>query len=626
MKLSRLFLSSPHSAKASRGRQFTVHRKKSDNRQPTTDNFKPKAFTLIELMIVITIIAILGSIGFFAFDNALNRGRDNRRKQELKAVQGALSSYYQDKGYFPPDCIAGQPPCTPTEIKPIVSDGSPDWLPQIKPYLKDQKLPNDPKQASTFNNLLALVLQKPKSIASNLLAKLPGFSSKDNPQKNNLAQSESKGQVLAATTANPPGTTANDTSGGTIAWSSPANTVSSNNIYATVTAGANQTTNYLYLSNFGFAVPTGSTINGIEVRVESKASNSNGYSIPAILRKGASFTGNIDNTGGNTTTDQTFLKGSTTSLWGSTWTPADINSTSFGVGLYVTFGGSAVSTTFSVDYVTITVHYTPPIPNLLIQQVSLNKPTFTPGEAMTITNTVQNSGSANISTAFFVGYNTQGPVSAPACSSITWSGYDIFSLNAGASDVHNTNTTAPITPGTYQVGIYADENPCQITESNETDNYAYVTYTVAAAPSPTPTPLPTPVPSPTPTPVPTPAPSPTPTPAATPSPSATPIGNPDPTPGEFAGNPPPPNPPATLTPIGASGSTGGTPEQNPAYNCSGKGEAVYCYIVSADRSYFLLWTRLDNLKDNQSVWNAGTQCRYLPPSGTNFNFCVEAQK
>ena len=58
---------------------------------------------------------------------------------------------------------------------------------------------------------------------------------------------------------------------GTITWSNPTNAASSNNSYATAAAG---TSHYLRFSNFGFAIPTGATINGVTVGIERKTSTS----------------------------------------------------------------------------------------------------------------------------------------------------------------------------------------------------------------------------------------------------------------------------------------------------------------------------------------------------------------
>src|SRR3990167_6713363 len=121
----------------------------------------------------------------------------------------------------------------------------------------------------------------------------------------------------------------------------------------------------------------------------------------------------------------------------------------------------------------------PPTPNLLVDQVTPDKTTYTTGETMKIRSMVRNSSTVDITTPFFVAVSPSGPGSAPSCSTIFWTGYDINNLAGGSTDIHVSTISAPGTPGTYQVGVYADTNPCQITETNESDNYlASTSYTV----------------------------------------------------------------------------------------------------------------------------------------------------
>jgi hypothetical protein len=50
--------------------------------------------------------------------------------------------------------------------------------------------------------------------------------------------------------------------------------------------------------------------------------------------------------------------GSSTDLWGTTWTPADINAAGFGAALAVTeISSRGANETAHVDHITITVHY-----------------------------------------------------------------------------------------------------------------------------------------------------------------------------------------------------------------------------------------------------------------------------
>lgn len=60
-----------------------------------------KGFTLVELLIVITIISVLTSIGVVSYRSLVQSGRDAKRQTDLRTIQSALEQYYADQFYYP---------------------------------------------------------------------------------------------------------------------------------------------------------------------------------------------------------------------------------------------------------------------------------------------------------------------------------------------------------------------------------------------------------------------------------------------------------------------------------------------------------------------------------------------
>ena len=75
----------------------------------TINSFK-KAFTIIELLIVITVIGILSTILVVAYSSMQADARDKQRETGIKVVAESLEKYYQQYGEYP-DCatMAGTP-------------------------------------------------------------------------------------------------------------------------------------------------------------------------------------------------------------------------------------------------------------------------------------------------------------------------------------------------------------------------------------------------------------------------------------------------------------------------------------------------------------------------------------
>lgn len=166
---------------------------------------------------------------------------------------------------------------------------------------------------------------------------------------------------MASQGPNSAGTGVNQTGVGGTAWTNPGNIVSSNNTYAscTVPSTGGSTTNYIKGTNFGFSIPSGATIDGIIVEVERVDTNYNVTDSTAKLVKADTIVGTNKALAGQwSNTEGVFTYGSSTDLWGTSWTDTDINATNFGFVLNA-FNPSFKSLGLpKVDHIRITVHYT----------------------------------------------------------------------------------------------------------------------------------------------------------------------------------------------------------------------------------------------------------------------------
>ena len=61
-----------------------------------------KGFTLIELMVAVSIMAILATLGLMMFTKVQSTARDARRKQDLNSLKSALELYYTRNSIYPP--------------------------------------------------------------------------------------------------------------------------------------------------------------------------------------------------------------------------------------------------------------------------------------------------------------------------------------------------------------------------------------------------------------------------------------------------------------------------------------------------------------------------------------------
>ena len=77
-----------------------------------------KAFTLLEMLVVIGIISVIVSMGFVSYSTAQKKARDSKIKSDLSAIQNAMEQYYSICGYVYPAPVAGKVPSSITCADP----------------------------------------------------------------------------------------------------------------------------------------------------------------------------------------------------------------------------------------------------------------------------------------------------------------------------------------------------------------------------------------------------------------------------------------------------------------------------------------------------------------------------
>lgn len=101
---------------------------------------KKRGFTLIEILVAATLIALLASIGIVSYASVTKRSRDSKRKSDVEQLRTALEMYRADYSAYPPVNTGGYD--TAENLKTYLVDAPYNYVPAI---------PHDPKTGYRYS-------------------------------------------------------------------------------------------------------------------------------------------------------------------------------------------------------------------------------------------------------------------------------------------------------------------------------------------------------------------------------------------------------------------------------------------------------------------------------------------
>lgn len=497
------------------------------------------AFTLIEILVVISIMSVLSGILLYSTNNAREKGKDARRKDDLKAVSSALVAYYADNHHYPPTVLVNG-----SSLDYVSSTNPTGWIPNLETYLN--KFPKDPLQAGILNLLAGLIKQQAVH-TTQFLASLMG-SQAQKPQGQVAGATSDPAVDIGGTGASATSITIPHTVGSGTNRILIVNLAAPSSVVTGVTYGGasltklgtspngGHTSSIWYLKN-----PTSGTTNvviGFSVLAAGNAAVSSwsgvdqttpfGTVATAWGNTGANVAGtatvNVTSAPGETVIDSTILGTVVTATVGAGQTQlanfASVNSNADKI-LHSYEAGAATVTmswnyaghpTYQQTWGIVAVSLKPTArPNLTITDFHLTnaagttKTSFAPGEAIYPSVTIQNTGTsaATGSGGFFyisIYSNSPAAVANGTSSDVNVWAKETGSIAAGVSktysitqnsanwtnDSSNTSNWSKASAASYTARAFVDSfDYVSEVDETSTNNQTTSAYTVSTLPTPT---------------------------------------------------------------------------------------------------------------------------------------------
>ena len=62
---------------------------------------KSSAFSLVELLVVITILVIISVVAYTSFGGVTDKAKNSSKISHLTSIESGLQMFYQEKNYYP---------------------------------------------------------------------------------------------------------------------------------------------------------------------------------------------------------------------------------------------------------------------------------------------------------------------------------------------------------------------------------------------------------------------------------------------------------------------------------------------------------------------------------------------
>ena len=252
-------------------------------------------------------------------------------------------------------------------------------------------------------------------------------------------------------------------------FTSPTNAFTSDDAYA-----VGLDTYVLDVDNFGFSLPTGSVLDGIQVRIEWNVSSGTFNLGCQLLDATGSPVGDTETTADNSsTTDITSTLGSVRSTWNTTLAKADIEDVDFGVRCTATKVSGIISSQVNVDNIDIDVTYTkPPAGASSNTAPTITSVTDSPDPVPADVDVYWSVDWADADTGdmikVFVCKTNAITTSTPACSGGTWAVSPVFTNRDPEGLAYYKTTVSDIGTQTYYAFVCDDSGDANTACSNST--------------------------------------------------------------------------------------------------------------------------------------------------------------